>query len=265
MGENKTELRDIYEDAIIIGGMKDSIPANRQKAKHTFNKQSWSINTDLCVRNAKSLARKKEIDETVAGAIAMALMYSTIVYGETGESFLQKKAEEAGESFSRYEYSDYIVEQMLSGYDGRKKNSIIQGISDAMNDRSNPAADAAKAAILIQEYWSRLQMKKGDAVEKEFAAGSLIAYDTIQQVLCEAAFGKFSQKEAEEKLDILYKALSQKIEIVKEDSVGEYEGFSDTKKLIYYLADFCISEVDRFLTYAYPMISQGEQPEEDHF
>lgn len=247
MEESKIELKDIYEDAIIEGRMKGSKEAKREGAKKRVDGNIGISALSLNTMVSKSLAKSKGADETVTASIAMGLQCSKILYGEIGEEFLRKKMEENGETFSQEEYSVYTTEQMLSGYNGRKREQIIQGVRDAVNDRPNSEANAAKAGIFANEAIAKLEMNKSNEIRDKFSGNELIRYSDLRDYIVDGVYGKLNKEKAESILDTLFKYFMQHANIVTNEAQGQYEELPDIKKIAYYIADLGYSEVERAL------------------
>lgn len=244
---SKVELRDIYESAIVEGKIRGSQEAKREEAKKRVDGESGISTLSLNTMVAKSLARSKGEDETVASGIAIGLQCSKILYGAIGEEFLRKKLEEVGETFSQEEYSTYITEQMLKDYTGRKKEPIIKGIQDAINNRTNVAANAAKAGILVNELAMDLDMDESDDVSNKFENGEEILYSDLRDSVSEFVYGKVNPQEAERILDIVYQYFTNHLDVIDKESKDRFGKISVSKKIAYFISDLSYSEVEKVL------------------
>ena len=250
MEESKIELKDIYESAIVEGKMKGSKEAKKYQVKERADGKSAISYFSLDTMIAKSLAKSKGADETVAAGIAMALQSSQILYGLEGEKFLKSKMTENGETFSQEEYSTYIAEQMLSGYTGRKRKPIIQGVKDAINNKQNLEADAAKAGIWVNELIGISDIKRSNEIREEFDEGKVIEFEQLNRMISKALYGEIKPEEVEKRMAAVYQYLFQHINIVDSNTNGTQDEFSKCKKIAYFISDLGYEEFEELLKLA---------------
>ena len=246
MEENKVKLKSIYADAILQGHIEGA-----KFIKETGVRKRKDGVTELTVRNISSqtadrLVEKKSGDMKVAYAIASILYSSTILYGKTGIEFLKNKLEKEGENFSQNEFSEEIARNVMQTYRGERKEAVINGISDALNDKENIEANAAKAAIMMNEYRFESLYDEEDEIQEDYINGKIIKSEDMFKEMEKAKFGEINKEEAIRNLNIIYDYLEGKgLEKIAPNFKNNFKEISPKKLLVYFISQLSEEEVER--------------------
>ncbi len=246
MDANKLELKDIYDDAILQGSVEDSEIIKRCGAKTKVDGSTELMTRHLSSQKADSLAEKLGGDPKVSYAIAAILYTSTIVYGRLGETFLREKLQEIGEEFSLDEYCNAICESVLRNYNNEsRKQKVFEGIKAAMSDSNSVEATAAKAAIMIHEYWNDKDFDKGNAIEEAFLNGEIVEFESLCDKMVHSKFGEIDDATALKNLNIAYNYLKDNLSKISITYKDIYPEVSNAKLLVYYISRLSPEEVER--------------------
>ena len=178
-----------------------------------FGGQHYEIRT-----KANKLAEKKGGDGVVASGIATAILDSIVIYGEIGKKFLQEKLQQEGETFSQIEYTKDVAKSITSLYQYDRKEKIINGVVDALNDApNNVEANAAKTAIMQNEYWNEYRLPEVDVLEERFLSGNIISSEKIYRRLECMHHQSVLDEQALKNLNIVYEFLQKNPEIVSKN------------------------------------------------
>lgn len=246
MSENKIELKDIYDDAILVGTVEGAEITKRCGAKFRMDDTSELIVRSCACGTADRIAEKLDGDPKVAYAIACVLYNATILYGKVGEEFLREKLQECGEDFSLEEYCNAVAESVIRNYNGKRKQKVIDGVKAALSNADNIEANAAKAAIMKHEYWHEKLFHEGDAVEEAFLKGETIEYMPLYEKMVRAKYGEIDEAAARNNLNTVYRYLKEQLTDKIVAGYGEiYPGIREEKLLVYFIARLGHEEVQR--------------------
>lgn len=242
------ELKDIYDDAILEGTIRGASVTERYEAKIKATGHDGMAAASFIMRSVERMAEKKGGDGILAYGIAAAIQNSSILYGTVGEEFLKQKAEQEGETFSRQEYIKDLAELMLEKYRGKRKEKIMQGIDDAINDRDdNIEAAAAKAGLLTSEYGCSKEYEKSQLISENFISGKTEKFSEVIEVLSLANYGEITKEEAIKNLNILYRYYDKNFEELREEFPLKFENFPRAKEIAYFIANLGKEEAERFV------------------
>ena len=249
MSESRIELKDIYDDAILQGTVEGAEITKRCGAKVRMDGATELVVRGGACGTADRLAEKLDGDPKAAYAIACVLYNATVLYGKLGEEFLREKLHESGESFSLEEYCNAVAESVIRNYNGKRKQKVIDGVKAALSDADNTEANAAKAAILIHEYWHEKNFDAGAAVEEAFLKGETIGYMPLYEKMIQAKYGEIDEASVLKTLNTVYDDLKSRMtkspELFSVYRQEVYPGISDEKLLVYYISKLGHEEVER--------------------
>ncbi len=245
MSESRIELKDIYDDAILQGTVDGAEITKRCGARERMDGTTELVVRSGACGTAERLAEKLDGDPKVAYAIACVLYNATILYGKSGEEFLREKLQEWGEDFSLEEYCNAVTESVIRGYSGKRKQKVIDGVKAALSDADNTEANAAKAAILIHEYWQEKNFDAGAAAEEAFLKGETIEYMPLYEKMIRAKYGEIDEAAARNNLNIAYRYLKEVPDKIAPVYGKIYPEIREEKLLVYYIARLSHEEVEK--------------------
>lgn len=242
----ESPLKPKYDDAILEGTIEEAYFAKRYgmiERLDGFAYQNYDIG-----REANDLAKKKDGDGVVANGIANAILGSMIIYGEIGENFLRKKLEQEGEIFSREEYSKDIAKSIVADYQYDRKQGVIDGVIAFLKDDTNSIeANAAKTAIMKNEYWNQNRYDEADILDTRFMEGNVISSQKVLNRLEKMHHRQVSDDIAFRNLSIAYNHLSKKYDGLSQTFKNIFKGKSKHKILAYYIANLHDDEMEKVL------------------
>ena len=248
MSENKLELKDIYDDAILQGSTEGAEIIKRCGAKTRIDGRTELMTRFQASQKADGLAEKLGGDGKVSYAIASILYTSTIIYGKLGETFLKEKLQESGEEFSLEEYCNAICESVLRSYNNEtRKQKVFEGVKAAMSESGAAGieANAAKAAIMQYMYWDDKCFEEGLAIEEAFVNGENVEFELLYDKMIRSKFGEINDAAALENLNIVYDYLKDNLSLITVTYKDIYPEISDTKLLVYYISRLGCEEIER--------------------
>ncbi len=237
------ELEGICDDSIFEEIISGDYTTKRMYTKRRVDGSTYFNLEEVCAWSAQELV--EGIDERLDGKIAYGITYillnSTIVYGKVGKQFLKRKLS----GFSQETYSLSIAEKMLMNYCHiERKQAIIQGIKDAINDRDNVYANAVKAAILSLEYFAMKEYEMSDDVEDRFFNNEMIPYEEVYTLITYKEYGQFNEKTALYQLELIYNYLLGHDDIIYSDFKAYFSHLIKEELIIYYIASGDTKEVN---------------------
>jgi hypothetical protein len=249
MSTEKIQLKNIYRDALLHGHIEGSLLVISCGNRNRCDGRTEATVKHMSAITAERLAKKKGGYPQIANAIASIIYISTILYGEVGRIFLNEKSVENGCTFSQCEFSKAITKSILRNYkDEELKNIVIRGVNDALDNQNNIEANAAKAAIMINEYRFADLYSEANLIDEAYLNGETIKSEDLFRIMEKAKFGEFDCDEVMKKLNLLYDLLYDNIEKVVPCLEKKFEGLSREKTLIYFIAQLSIEEADRIIT-----------------
>lgn len=244
------ELKDSYDEAILQGTIEGAELTKACDAKSRMDGSGEMMARSLACNMARSRAELLQGDTAVAYSIASILYTSTILYGKTGETFLQEKLQQCGESFSQEEYSNAVAEAVLGGYGGSRKQRILEGVQAALSDADHVEANAAKTTIMLHENWRDGIFQENDALEEAYLNGEALPMQALQEKMQRAKYGEVEEAEALEKLNILYAHLQANPSVMHARYRAIYPDVSEERRLAYYISKLGHTEVERIMELA---------------
>lgn len=245
----ESPLKPEYDNAMLEGAFEGAYLTDRYGAITRTDGMRYRY-YDIG-HNAKGMAEKKGIDGVVSYGIATAILDSLIIYGKVGEKFLKEKLEQEGETFSQEEYSRDIAIAITKLYQYDRKQKIIDGVVDALKDNpNNLEANAAKSAIMQDEYDLEHRHDEGWMIAKRFLEGKYIGNEKLQKRLVSMHYKPLSKEQQLKNLNIAYNYLDKIYDELSEPFKEEFEGKSRKKILAYYIANLHDTEMERVLKLA---------------
>lgn len=242
----ESPLKPEYDDIMLEKTIEDAYFTKRYgmiERLDGFAYQNFDIG-----KEANDLAKKKEGDGVVANGIANAILASMIIYGEIGENFLRTKLEQMGETFSREEYSKDIAKSIVADYQYDRKQGVVDGVVAFLKDDTNCIeANAAKMAIMKNEYWNQNRYDEADILDTRFMAGNIIGSQKVLNRLETMHHRQVSADIAYRNLSIAYSHLSKKYDGLSQNVKNIFKGKSKHKILAYYIANLHDDEMERVL------------------
>ena len=249
MGTEKIQLKNAYQNALLLGHIEGSLIVKSCGARKRCDGITEATVRNVSAHTAEWLAEKKTGFPQIANVIASILYISTIIYGEVGRIFLNEKSMENGCTFSQCEFSEAITKSILRNYNNDEiKNIIINGVNDALDNKNNIEANAAKAAIMINEYRFAGLYDEEDLIDEAYLNDETIKSEDLFRIMEQAKFGKFDCDEVLKKLHMLYDLLYDNLAKVDPGFEKFFEGLSREKTLIYFIAQLSVEEVDKIIT-----------------
>lgn len=244
--EKESPLKPEYDDVMLEGAFEGAYLTLRYGAIKRVDGMSYR-NYDIGY-NAKKMAEKKGIDGVVSYGIATAILDSLILYGKVGEKFLKEKLEQVGETFSQEEYSRDIAIAITKLYQYDRKQKIIDGVVDALrNDPNNLEANAAKSAIMQDEYDLEDRFDEGEMLEDRFLNGQYVSSEKLLKRLVAMHYKPLSEEQQLKNLNIAYEYLSKDYSRVSNDFKKEFSDISETRMICYRIANLDDEEMERLL------------------
>ncbi|MCD7893486.1 MAG: hypothetical protein LUG60_07270 [Erysipelotrichaceae bacterium] len=237
------EQEGICDDAIFEEVVSGDYTTKRMYTKRRVDGSSYVNLEEICAWSAQQLIEGLDVglDGKVAYGITYILLNSTIIYGKIGEAFLQTKFQK----FSQEDYTLSIAERILSNYDNiERKQAIIQGIKDALNDHDNIYANAVKAAILSLEYFSMKEYEMSDDVEDRFFDNEMIPYEEVNSLITYKECGKFNKEIVLHQLQLVYTYLLENDDIIYVDFKNYFSYLIKEEMIVYYIANGDIKEIN---------------------
>ena len=245
----ESPLKPEYDDAMLEGAFEGAYLTDRYGAIRRLDGLSYQYYE--IGYNAKRIAEKKGIDGVVSYGIATAMLDSLILYGKVGEKFLKEKLEQSGETFSQEEYSKDIATAITNLYQYDRKQKIIDGVVDALKDNpNNLEANAAKSAIMQNEYASESRHDEGRMVAKKFLEGQYVGSDKLLKRLVAMHYKPLSEEEQLKNLNIAYKYLNENYDMVSKNFREEFPNISENKMICYRIANLDDEEMEKILKLA---------------
>lgn len=245
----ESPLKPEYDDVMLQGTFEDAYFTKRYgmiERLDGFSYQNYDIG-----KEANDLAKRKDGDGVVANGIANAILASMIIYGEIGENFLKTKLEQAGENFSREEYSKDIAKSIVADYQYDRKQGIIDGVGAFLRDDTNCIeANAAKMAIMKNEYWNQSRYDEADILDTRFMEGNVVSSRKVLNRLEIMHHKQVPNDIAFRNLSIAYTHLSKKYDGLSQTFKDNFKGKSKHKILAYYIANLQDDEMERVLASA---------------
>ncbi len=237
------ELEGICDDSIFEELLSGDYTTKRMYTKRRVDGSTYVNLEEVCAWSAQELV--KGIDECLDGKVAYGITYillnSTVVYGKIGEQFLQSKLH----GFSQEAYSLLMAEKMLSNYHNmQRKQAIIQGIKDAINDKDNVYANAVKAAILSLEYFAMKEYEMSDDVEDRFFDNEMIPFEEVNTLMTYKEYGKFNKEIVWHHLQLVYTFLLDHEEEIYLEFKDYFSNLIKEELIIYYIANGDIRNID---------------------
>lgn len=254
MSENKVELRDIYDDAILQGSVEGAEIIKRCGAKCRVDGRTELMTRYQSSQKAARLTEKLGGDAKVSYAIAAILYTATIIYGKLGETFLKEKLQESGEEFSLEEYCDAVSKSVLMTYNNEgRKQKVFEGVKAAMSEACTASieANAAKAAIMQYMYWDDKCFEEGLAIEEAFMNGEIVEFEALYDKMIHSKYGEIDNAAALENLNIVYDYLKDNLSLITGTYKDIYPEISDEKLLIYYISRLGVEEIERVKALAF--------------
>ncbi|MCD7950227.1 MAG: hypothetical protein LUG12_08220 [Erysipelotrichaceae bacterium] len=236
------ELEGMYDDSVFAEIISGDFTTKRMHIKRRTDSNSYMNLEEACAWTAEELIASidEKLDSKVAYAMTYILLNSTIVYGIIGEQFLHHKFEH----FSQEKYSLYIADKMFNNYSHiKRKQAIIEGIKDAINDKDNIYANAVKAAILSLEYFFIKKYEMSDDVEDRFFNNEVIPYKEVYTLMTHKEFGEFNEKAALHQLEIIYHYLLEHVDMVCEEFKEYFSNLTIEELIIFYIANSDIRDI----------------------
>jgi len=236
-------LKDVYRNAMLKGIVEGAMITKICGARRRID----SV-TELSVRNQASqtadrLASDASGDGALAYCIASVLYCATIIYGNIGLSFLQKKLAAVGESFSYEEYVCAVATAVFAHHED--KELLVGEVMKAYNGFCGVEHNAARAGIVINEYRFLERFKKGDECDQAFNDGKLFEMSMVTDLMQKAKYGDISEETAVENLNIIYDFLHNNDQLYVEQYSEIYPEVSREKLLVYYICKLGHEEIER--------------------
>jgi len=252
MEDNKLELKDIYDDAILEATIRGAELTKRFHGRRRVDNTSGHLLESMSGKISARLAKEKQGDGIVANGISTALQISMIIYGKIGEEFLKSKLSKKGIEFSQREYSKRCAEAMVRRYKGKRGAKIVEGVLLAIdNDPNSIEAIAAKAGIMINEYTIELDTKNKVKVKEDYDLGKIIESSIIFERLDEMNYKQISNNEKIRRLEILYNFINSNKEKVNFECLKkDFPDASEDELIVFYIANLDEIEVERGLLLA---------------
>lgn len=245
----ESPLKPEYDDIMLEGAFVGAYLTDRYGAIERTDGMSYR-NYEIGY-NAKRIAEKKGIDSSVCYGIATAILDSLILYGKVGEEFLKEKLEQEGENFSQEEYSRDIAIAITSQYQYDRKQKIIDGVVDALkDDHNNLEANAAKSAIMQDEYASERRYDEGRMIAQKFLEGQYVGSEKLLKRLVSMHYKPLSKEQQLKNLNIAYEYLSKDYNSISDEFKEEFPNISETRMICYRIANLDDEEMERLLKLA---------------
>lgn len=254
----ESPLKPEYDDIMLEKTIEDAYFTKRYgmiERLDGFAYQNFDIG-----KEANDLAKKKEGDGVVANGIANAILASMIIYGEIGENFLRTKLEQVGETFSREEYSKDIAKSIVADYQYDRKQGVVDGVVAFLKDDTNCVeANAAKMAIMKNEYWNQNRYDEADILDTRFMEGNVIGSKKIFARLMSMHYKTISEGQALKNLNGIYEFLQKNYERVSKNFKREFSNVSQSRMICYFIANLHDEEMERALRLANEEKSNDER------
>lgn len=245
----ESPLKPEYDNAMLEGAFVGAYLTDRYGAMVRTDGMSYRY-FDIGY-NARRMAEKKGIDGVVTYGIATAILDSLILYGKVGEKFLKEKLAQEGETFSQEEYSRDIAIAITKLYQYDRKQKIIDGVVDALVDNpDNLEANAAKSAIMQDEYDLEDRFDEGEMLEERFLNGQYISSEKLQKRLVAMHYKPLSEEQQLRNLNIAYQYLKGDYSRVSEEFKEEFPDISEARMVCYRIANLDNEEMERLLKLA---------------
>lgn len=254
----ESPLKPEYDDVILGGALDGAYLTKRYQVIQRIDELS-NLNSEISY-TAKNIAEKRGADGVVAKGIAIAMLDSLIMYGRTGEEFLKHKLEQNEETFSQEEYSKDIATAITSQYQYDRKQKIIDGVVDALNnDPNNLEANAAKNAIMAEEYYAASRYDEGEKIEQKYLEGKYIDSRKLLARLHAMHYKPISKEQQLKNLDMAYRYLSEDDSRISDELKKEFPDISETRMICYQIANLDDEEMEKLLKLAKKNFNKGER------
>jgi len=254
----ESPLKPEYDDIMLEGAFKGAYLTQRYQVMERVD--GLSARDFGITYSAKRLAEKNQCDPIVSSGIAVAILDSLIIYGKTGEKFLKEKLEEHGETFSQEDYAKDIATAITELYQYDRKQKIIDGVIDALkDDPNNLEANAAKSAIMADEYFTESRYKEGHLIEKHYLEGKYISSQKIMERLTAMYYKPLTEEQQLKNLTIAYEYLRKDYSKVSDEFKKEFPNISETRMICYRIANLDDEEMGKVLKLAKEEKNIGER------
>lgn len=254
----ESPLKPEYDNAMLEGAFEGAYLTARYQVIQRIDELS-NLNFNISY-TAKNIAEKKDADGVVAKGIAIAMLDSLIIYGRTGEEFLKEKLEQNGETFSQKEYSQDVAKAITKLYQYDRKQKIIDGIVEALeNNPNNLEANAAKNAIMAEEYYAASRYDDGEKIEQRYLEGKYIDSGKLLDRLQSMHYKPISKEQQLKNLNMAYKYLNEDYSRISDEFKEEFPDISETRMICYQIANLDDEEMERLLKLAKKNFNKDER------